>query len=107
MVKQIVIGFEGKEYTLEFTRKTVEIMERQGFILEEIHTKPMTTLPKLFSGAFLANHKFIKQEVVDAIFSQIKDKDAFVLKLAELYNEPIVTLIEEPDEGNAQWEASW
>lgn len=107
MVKKIVIGYEDKEYTLEYTRKSVEIMEQQGFILDEIDTKPMTTLPKLFSGAFLANHKFVKKEVVDKIFAQIKNKDEFVLKLAEMYNEPIATLIDEPTEGNVQWEASW
>lgn len=30
----------GENYTLEYTRKSVEIMEKQGFVAEEVDRKP-------------------------------------------------------------------
>lgn len=109
MAKTITFNFEGKEYTLEFTRSTIKTMERQGFVISDIATKPMTTLPVLFAGAFLAHHRFIKQEVIEKIFAKLTDKDLLVEKLAEMYNEPIEAMMEEPeeDEGNLSWGASW
>lgn len=109
MSKQLVFTYDDKEYCLEFTRKSVEQMERQGFIASDIETKPMTTLPALFAGAFIANHRFIKKEVVDAIFSKLKNKGDLIGRLAEMYNEPFTTLVDEPEEneGNVDWIASW
>lgn len=100
---------DGKEYVLEFTRKTVEQMERQGFIATQITEKPMTTLPTLFAGAFLANHRWVKKDEIDEIFSKLKNKQELIGKLAEMYNEPIMTLVDEPEaaEGNLDWTASW
>ena len=104
-----MITYQNKEYVLEYTRKSVETMEKNGFVASDIQNKPMTTLPALFAGAFLANHRFVKQEVVDAIFAKMTNKGELIGKLAEMYNEPIMTLIDEPDEaeGNLDWTASW
>ena len=109
MAKQLTFTFEGKEYTLEFTRRTVAEMEKKGFIASEITDKPMTTLPALFAGAFLANHRFVKQDVIDNIYSKLTKKEALIGKLAEMYNEPIMALVEEPEEdkGNVDWTATW
>ena len=109
MAKQLTFTYDDKEYTLEFTRRTVSEMEKKGFIASEITDKPMTTLPALFAGAFLAHHRFVKQETIDAIFSKMVNKEDLVGKLAEMYNEPIMALIEEPeeDEGNVNWTATW
>lgn len=109
MAKTINLEFEGKSYTLEFTRKSVETMERRGFKISDISDKPVSTLPALFAGAFLANHRFIKQEIVDKIFNCISNRDELLSKLSEMYNEPIEAMLEgsETDEGNATWGASW
>ena len=109
MAKQLRFTYQGKEYCLEYTRRSVEIMEKNGFVASDIQTKPMTTLPALFAGAFLANHRFVKQDVIDAIFAKMTNKGEPIGKLAEMYNEPIMTLIDEPDEaeGNLDWTASW
>jgi len=74
MAKQIRFEYDGKEYTLEFTRKSIETMERQGFIASDIADKPMTTLPALFAGAFLAHHRYVKKELVDEIYSKMTNK---------------------------------
>lgn len=109
MNKQLCFTYKDKEYCLEFTRKSVEAMERKGFVASDIETKPITVLPALFAGAFLANHRFEKQETIDEIFSKMTNKSELISKLAEMYNEPIMALVNEPDEseGNVSWTASW
>ena len=109
MAKQLNFEHEGKAYTLEFTRRTVAEMEKKGFIASEITDKPMSTLPALFAGAFLAHHRFVKQEVIEEIFSKLTKKEDLIGKLAEMYNEPIMALVEEPEEdkGNVNWTATW
>lgn len=109
MAKQLIFTYEGKEYTLEFTRRTVAEMEKKGFIASDITDKPMTTLPALFAGAFLAHHRFVNGDVIDNIYSKLTKKEDLIGKLAEMYNEPILTLVEEPEEaeGNLDWTATW
>ena len=109
MSKQLRFTYEGNEYTLEFTRKSIEQMEKAGFVVGDITTKPMTVLPALFEGAFLAHHRFVKKDIIDKIFAKLTNKTELIGKLAEMYNEPIMTLIDEPEEaeGNLDWTASW
>ena len=75
MAKQIVFTYEDKEYTLEFTRRTVKQMEDEGFVAQDIDRKPMTLLPALFAGAFKAHHRFVKQDVIDKIYAGMPHKD--------------------------------
>ena len=109
MNKQLRFTYQDKEYVLEYTRKSVEMMEKKGFVASDIDTKPVTVLPALFAGAFLANHRFVKQEVIDEIYSKLTNKSELISKLAEMYNEPIMALVDEPEEsaGNVDWTASW
>jgi hypothetical protein len=111
MGKQIKFEYKNKEYTLEYTRESVKQMEREGFKGEDIVNKPMLTLPKLFAGAFKAHHKFdTKQKIIDEMFELFTNKQALVEKLAEMYSEPMETLMDDEaiDEGNAiAWEANF
>ena len=109
MAKQLTFTYEGKDYTLEFTRRTVAEMEKKGFIASDITDKPMTTLPALFAGAFLAHHRFVKEDIINDIYSKLIKKEDLIGKLAEMYNEPILALVEEPEkaEGNLDWTATW
>ena len=109
MSKQLNFEYKGIKYTLEFTRRTVEQMEREGFVAEDLKNKPMTMLPTLFAGAFKAHHKFVKSDVIDEIYSKMTNKAELIGKLAEMYNEPIMALIDEPAESseNLTWTQSW
>jgi hypothetical protein len=111
MAKQLKFEHNNKEYTLEFTRESVKQMEREGFVANDIMTKPMNTLPKLFAGAFKAHHRYdVKQKQIDEIFDLFTNKNALIEKLAEMYHEPFETLMdnENVDEGNAiAWEANF
>lgn len=109
MSKTLTFEYEGETYTLEFTRRTVSEMERNGFVANDIDLKPMTVLPQLFAGAFLAHHRFVKNSTIEEIYSKMTKKEALIGKLAEMYNEPIMALVAEPEEskGNVDWAASW
>lgn len=109
MAKTLTIKYNDTEYTLEFTRKSIELLEKRGFKITDIQDKPVSTLPAFFAGAFLAHHKFVKPDVIDDIFSKVKNKEELLAKLAEMYNEPILSLMDEPEqsEGNLDWEPNW
>lgn len=107
MAKQIKFSHKDKDYTLEFTRKTVAEMEKKGFIASDLTEKPMTGVSELFKGAFLAHHRYVKLDVIEDIFSKMRNKDELISKLGDMYSEPILSLINEPEEaeGNLSWTA--
>jgi len=107
MSKQLTFVYNDKEYTLEFTRATVRQMENNGFVATDIETKPMTVLPDLFRGAFLAHHRFEKAGVVDEIYAKMTNKPALIEALSDMYNEPIKALLDEPEQGNVEWTPNW
>ena len=85
-------------------------MERQGFDPHALETTPVTTIPQLVRGAFLAHHRTTTRETIDAIYAAIPEKDKFINALAEMYAEPIEALFAEPtadETKNAKWEANW
>ena len=107
MSTKINFTFDGKDYCLEYTRQSVKTMENRGFVASRILDAPMTVLPDLFYGAFLANHKYVDRKVVDAIFDKITDKRQLVETLSQMYNEPIEALMADGDEGNGiKWETT-
>lgn len=107
MSKTINFTYEDKDYTLEFSRNSVRQLERKGFVIDDIATRPMTVLPDLFAGAFVKNHPTLKREKIDKIYAQMSDKTSLLEALVELYNEPIEALLDEPEEGNVKWSPSW
>ena len=107
MAKQLTINdpTTGVTYTLEYTRKTVEAMEKNGFVAADVERKPMTLLPALFAGAFLAHHR------IDSIYARMNHKDELIAALVEMYNDPLLSLLDEPEqegnEGNLSWKTGW
>lgn len=102
-MSKIVLNHEKKEYVLEYSRQSVKTMESQGFILDEITSKPMTMIPLLFAGAFFKNCKGIKRSLIDEIYDGIGDKTALMQALMEMYAETLSTLTDENAEGNVTW----
>ncbi len=99
---------DGQKYKLEFTRKTVKQMTENGFRLEDVKDKPIIAIPELFAGAFLANHRYLKESIIDDMYKGITNKDELIITLIEMYREPIEALMNEPEEGegNVGWEVS-
>lgn len=107
MAKKITIPYDGKTYTLEYTRKTAATMEKQGFKLNELTDSAMIMVPLLFHGAFLVNHPNTKGETKEAIFDALGGRMELIKTLAEMYADTYNTLFgngeENADEGNAGW----
>ena len=106
MAKQIRFEYEGTRYTLEFNRNAIRKMERGGFVAENIQNQPMTVLPELFAGAFIMHHPYMKRDRIDKIFDKMTNRMKLIERLAEMYNEPILAMMDEPEEdaGNVTWE---
>ena len=92
-MSKITLTHNDKEYTLEYSRQSVKTMEQQGFVLDEISSKPMTMIPLMFQGAFIKNHKGIpnRSELLEA--------------LMEMYADTLSTLMDDSpeDSGNVTW----
>lgn len=104
-----VIRFEYKDknYVLGFNRKTVKQMEREGFKLDEVETKPLTCISDLFAGAFKMNHRFEKREVIDQIHADIKDKDKLTENLIQMYSDTVKSLMADDDSEDNENLISW
>lgn len=102
----IKITYEKNTYELEFNRKTVRMMEGQGFNIDALTEQPATMIPMLFYGAFSKNHTGIKRNLVDEIYNSLPNKSGLIQALAEMYADTVSSLIEgnPSDEGNASWE---
>lgn len=101
MGKKIEFEYNEKTYTLEFNRRSIEKMEQAGFDIETATSKPMSTIPKLFEGAFLMHHPYCKAETIDEIFNLFTDKQGLFTALVEMYAEPLESLVEDSTSKNA------
>jgi hypothetical protein len=112
MATQITLTYKNEKYTLEYTRLTASAIEKQGFSLDELTSKPNIMIPLLVYGAFMRYHRDLKQKFIDEIYSNTVNKsgkegeEGFIGILADMYAETVSTLTEENsvDEGNV---ATW
>lgn len=103
----IVFEYNDKHYCLEYTPESIKTMEAAGFNINEIGDKPATRIEQLWRGAFLANHRRVSDTVVKELYHKMKDKEALLKKLSEMYNNALEYLLpDEDDEGNVEWTAS-
>ena len=105
---QINFDYNGKHYCLEYTRDTVKMMEASGFNVADISERPATRIEQLWSGAFLAHERKVSSRVIMEIYGKMKDKEALLQKLTEMYNNTLTYLLpDEDDAGNVEWTASF
>lgn len=97
---------EGREYTLEFNRKSVEIMERNGFKLDT--ETPNTMISELFQGAFRMHHKGMTPDRIREIWEAQRRKDELLTALTKLYMKPLNDLMAEPEgeDDSPTWETA-
>ena len=93
---------EGREYTLEFSRKTVAKTEQAGLDINRLESASMTMIPLLFWGAFLMHHPHMTRDQTDKILFEglgglSEDEMAH---LGKLFAAPFQTLIASEDEEN-------
>ena len=89
----------GKEYMLEFSRRTVVKTEQAGFDVNSLESKSMTMIPLLFWGAFLMHHPHMTKEQTDSILFDglggLNDEEMGYL--GKLYAAPFQSLIASED----------
>jgi len=108
MATTITLTYKGKDYTLGYTRRSVKIMEQRGFSIQELDSKPLTTMLELWHGAFLAKYPGISQTLTEEIYDKISGKEALIEILAESYSEPLTAVTTDPEEslGEVEWRRS-
>ena len=93
---------EGREYTLEFSRKTVAKTEQAGLDVNRLESASMTMIPLLFWGAFLMHHPHMTREQTDKILFDglggLNENE--MAYLGKLYAAPFQTLIASEDKEN-------
>ena len=90
---------DGREFVLEFSRRTVKMAEENGISLDNIENKMMSTIPDIFHYAFKMHQPWISKEETDRIlFEEFKGlTDDELKRIVELYVEPYNTLINVTD----------
>ena len=93
---------EGREYTLEYCRRTVAKTEQAGLDINQLESKSMTMIPLLFWGAFIMHHPHMTREQTDKILFDglggLNENE--MAYLGKLYAAPFQTLISSEDKEN-------
>ena len=95
-VNPILLTMEdGTEYTLEFSRKSVEWAERRGFSIDDLSEHMMIRVPELFYYSFRMHHSNVtKQQSDDILFEQMGGiNEDIVKRLGELWAQGYESLI--------------
>lgn len=106
MNKKIEFEKDGQKYVLEYTRESVALMERQGFSVEELTSKPMLMLPLAFQGLFYKNHRRVNKSFIDEVYDNFKEKEKLLEAIAEMLDEcysSLTTNEDAGDKGNIDW----
>ena len=92
----------GREYTLEYSRKSVVKAEQAGLDVNQLESKSMTMIPLLFWGAFIMHHPHMTKDQTDKIlFDGLGGLNEDELGyLGRLYAAPFESLIASEDESN-------
>lgn len=110
MNKKIEFTFDGVDYTLEYNRDAIIFMEKKGFNISELESKPLTMIEILWQGAFWKNHRKEKADTIEKIYESISNKSELNAALSEMFIEAYSVLIgdsEETDETkNIVWKMS-
>ncbi len=116
--KKIELTYEGKQYTLEFNRRTILKLEKalraDGINLVEMTEKEndedanpielISIVDTMFTYAFKMHHPNVTQDVIDTIFDKLGNKEQLSGVLFEIMTAPISALADNK-EGEITWAA--
>lgn len=113
--KKIELTYMGKQYTLEFNRRTVLKLEKalraDGINLVEMteneNANPLelvSIVDTMFTYAFKMHHPNVTQDVIDTIFEKLGNKEQLSGVLFEIMTAPINALADNK-EGEITWAA--
>lgn len=112
---KIELTYMGKQYTLEFNRRTVLKLEKalraEGINLVEMteneNVNPLelvSIVDTVFTYAFKMHHPNVTQDVIDIIFEKLGNKEQLSGVLFEIMTAPINALADNK-EGEITWAA--
>lgn len=104
-VKPIILTMEdGTEYTLEFSRKSIEFAEKRGFKMDELGDYMMTRVPELFYYSFRMHHSTMtKKQTDDILFDKLGGmSEEMLTRLGELYAQGYESLINSEESKNSK-----
>lgn len=106
MNTKINLTYKGVDYTLEYDRATIKLLEANDFDINEFLAKPLTNVDLAFAGAFIKNHRKTSQNLIDEIYKSCPKKTELMNALIKMIQETYDSLLDEPEtnEGNASWE---
>lgn len=95
------------EFTLDFNRDSVVYAEEHGFIVDEISSKPVSGIQKLFWYSFRKNHRRVTEEQAKSIMDELGGiPEAVVTRLIKLYGQAAyVNLVNDDESKNP--EGTW
>jgi hypothetical protein len=113
--KKIELTYMGKQYTLEFNRRTVVKLEKalkaEGVSLVKMTEKEnadpielISIVDTVFTYAFKMHHPNVTQDVIDTIFEKMGNKEQLSGVLFEIMTAPINALADNK-EGEITWAA--
>lgn len=86
---------QGNTYTLEFNKRTVKAMERNGFKMDTDY--PYTMVDDLFRGAFQMHHKGMMRERIEEIWAAQTKKEDLLTALIQIYNAPMEEMMSDAE----------
>lgn len=102
----IKLTVKEKEYKLEYNRRIVAMMDKQGFNVNKVEDNPLTMLTLLYRSAFKMNHPTLSDDKIDEVWKGVRGKQKLIAKLVEMYGNTIQSVLsdeEEIEEGNENW----
>ena len=112
MATTVTIKYGKKEYTLGFTRETIDEMEKDGFDFSGASKRNIGATFALIEGAFKAYHPEMTSDEIFEVWSHIKkngNDESLYEVLIEMFMEPLSVLADpgdDSDEGNAVWKVN-
>lgn len=105
MNTKIELNYKGIDYTLEYNRAAVKVLEANGFKINEFFDKPMTNIELMFQCAFIKNHASVQITTITEILASCPDKNNLLATLKQMIDETYESLLSEPegDSGNVTW----
>lgn len=103
MSKKIMLTYDGREYVLMFTKRTLEDACNMGITPDHLSQNPMKVV-RLFHQAFMAMQpKTTFNKAQEIYFSQNK-KEKLIEALIMLWNDVTDGIVEDADDtGNVAW----
>ena len=106
-MNKIRYEYNGVNYVLQYTRASTALMETAlDFKVTKMEDMVVSSVQKLFHGAFIANHSEVSEELIDEMYGLFSDKKGLFVALSKMYAEVINSLYDEPEQGqkNITWE---